>query len=91
MARPLQEIEQELLNLPQTERARLAHRLIVSLDEDVPTEEDVEAAWLEEIQRRDAEIERGEAQLIPADEVMRRVAEALKRNWTQGRSPAGFG
>lgn len=80
MARPLKEIEQELLNLPQTERARLARRLIVSLDEDVPADEGVEAAWLEEIKRRDAEIESGEAELIPADEAMRRVAEALKKN-----------
>lgn len=78
MARPMKEIEQELLNLPQAERARLAHRLIVSLDEDVPADEGVEAAWLEEIKRRDAEIERGEARLIPADEAMRRVSEALK-------------
>lgn len=29
MARPLLEIEQELLSLPQNERAQLAHRLIV--------------------------------------------------------------
>ena len=78
MARPMKEIEQELLNLPQAERARLAHRLIVSLDEDVPADEGVAAAWLEEIKRRDAEIERGEARLIPADEAMRRVSEALK-------------
>ena len=45
----MKEIEQELLNLPQAERARLAHRLIVSLDEHVPADEGVEAAWLEEI------------------------------------------
>jgi putative addiction module component (TIGR02574 family) len=80
MARPLKEIEQELLNLPQAERARLAHRLIVSLDEDVPYNEGVEAAWLEEIKRRDAEIERGDALMIPAEEVMRRVSDALKKN-----------
>jgi hypothetical protein len=80
MSRPLKEIEQELLNLPQAERARLAHRLIVSLDEDVPADEGVEAAWLEETRRRDAEIERGEVEPIPADEAMRRVAEALKKN-----------
>jgi hypothetical protein len=80
MARPLKEIEQELLNLPQAERARLAHRLIVSLDEDIPADEGVEAAWLEEVRRRDAEIERGEVQPIPADEAMRQVDEALKQN-----------
>lgn len=80
MARSLMEIEQELLSLPQAERARLAHRLIVSLDEDVPPDEGVEAAWIEEVKRRDAEIERGDAQLIPAEEAMRRVSEALKKN-----------
>lgn len=80
MARPLKEIEQELLNLPQAERAQLAHRLIVSLDEDVPPDEGNEAAWLEEIKRRDAENERGDALLIPAEEAMRRVSDALKKN-----------
>ena len=80
MARPLKEIEQELLHLPQAERARLAHRLIVSLDEDLPSDEGVEAAWLEETKRRDAEIERGDVRMIPAEEAMRRVTEALKKN-----------
>ena len=80
MARPLKEIEQELLHLPQAERARLAHRLIVSLDEDLPPDEGIEAAWLDEIKRRDAEIERGKVQTIPAEEAMRRVSEALKKN-----------
>ena len=80
MVRPLKEIEQELLHLPQAERARLAHRLIVSLDEDLPPDEGIEAAWIEEIKRRDAEIERGDVQTIPAEEAMRRVSEALKKN-----------
>jgi putative addiction module component (TIGR02574 family) len=80
MARPLKEIEQELLHLPQAERARLAHRLIVSLDEDLPPDEGIEAAWLDEIKRRDAEIERGDVRTIPAEDAMRRVSEALKKN-----------
>lgn len=80
MARPLKEIEQELLHLPQVERARLAHRLIVSLDEDLPPDEGIDAAWLDEIKRRDAEMERGDVQTIPAEEAMRRVSEALKTN-----------
>lgn len=78
MARPLKEIERELLSLPQEERARLAHELIVSLDKDEQTEEGVEVAWLEEVKRRDAEIERGEVRTIPADEALRRAHEALK-------------
>lgn len=79
MVRPLKEIEQELLHLPQAERARLAHRLIVSLDEDVPADEGVEATWIEEIKRRDAEIERGDVQTISAEEAMRRVSEVLNK------------
>ncbi len=80
MARPLNEIESELLNLPQAERARLAHRLIVSLDEDVPANQGIEAAWVSEIERRNAEIERGDAEPIPEEEAMHRVAEALKKD-----------
>ena len=72
MARSLKQIEQQLLHLPQAERARLAHRLIVSLDEDI------EATWIEETKRRDAEIEHGDIQPIPAEEAMRRVADCLK-------------
>lgn len=78
MVRPLKEIEQELMSLSPKERARLAHELIVSLDQDEQTEEGVEAAWLEEVKRRDAEIERGEVQTIPANEALRRAHEALK-------------
>lgn len=52
----------------------------MSLDEDVPYDEGVDAAWHEEIKRRDAEIERGDAQMIPAEEAMRRVSGAQKKN-----------
>lgn len=72
MARPLKEIEQELLSLPQRERAELAHRLIVSLDASNPTQEDVDAAWLAEVKRRDGEMERGDVQAIRYEEAMRK-------------------
>jgi putative addiction module component (TIGR02574 family) len=79
MARPLKEIEQELMNLSHQERARIAHALIVSLNDEeerLPKAER-EALWLEEIKRRDTEIERGEVQPIPAEEVMRRAYGAV--------------
>lgn len=78
MSRPVAEIELELLGLPEADRARIAHRLIVSLDETGPTDAGVEAAWLDEIKRRDAEIERGEVQTIPAEEAMCRAYEAQR-------------
>ncbi len=77
MARPLKEIELELLSLPQRERAELAHRLIVSLDEG--KDDDVDAYWRNELDRRQREIENGTAELIPAEEAMRRARAALKK------------
>jgi putative addiction module component (TIGR02574 family) len=60
-----EELELAVLSLPAGDRARLARRLIESLDQDA----DVEAAWDEEIARRVARIEAGEAELVPAEEV----------------------
>lgn len=82
MVRPLKEIEQELTNLSHEERARLAHALIVSLDEEEGrlSKAERDALWLEEIKRRDAEIERGEVQLIPAEAAMRRAHHALEKD-----------
>lgn len=77
MARPIEELKRELLELAPEERAQLAHELIVSLEES--TDSDVEAAWFGEILRRDAEVERGEAKLIPAEDALRQIRIALKR------------
>ena len=82
MARPLKDIEQELLALPQKERAELAHRLIVSLDENAPLQEDVDAAWLVEVKRRDAEMQLGKVKAIPYGEAMRLARDALKEKTT---------
>lgn len=81
MARPLKEIEQELMNLSREVRARLARTLIVSLDEEEEqlSQTECEALWLEEIKRRDAEIERGEVQLIPAEEVLRKLRKKFTK------------
>lgn len=70
MSLPVEQLETEALELPHRERARLAHRLIVSLDED-PSEDpvEVERAWEVEIRRRVAELEAGTAELIPAEQV----------------------
>lgn len=59
----IDELENLLLQLPQPERARLAERLIASLDE----ESDLDEEWYDEAERRlgDFESENG----IPAEEV----------------------
>jgi putative addiction module component (TIGR02574 family) len=60
----LEQLEQELLKLPATERARLAERLISSLDE----ESELEKAWYDEAERRLSAIRAGAVREVPADE-----------------------
>jgi putative addiction module component (TIGR02574 family) len=69
-------VEYEALRLPPEGRAQLAQKLLLSLD--ALSEEELEDAWLTEANRRARELDRGEVQPIPADEV-RRKARALLR------------
>ncbi|HET7233209.1 MAG TPA: addiction module protein [Longimicrobium sp.] len=72
-------IETEALQLPASERAALAHRLIASLEEDGEDDPaDVELAWTAEIRRRLNEYRRGEVQPIPSDEVFAKARKLLK-------------
>ena len=52
------------LKLDPQERARIAHETIVSPEEG-PTEDGVEAAWEQELQRRAGEIDSGTVKLEP--------------------------
>lgn len=69
-------LEHEALRLPPEDRAKLAQKLLLSLD--ALSEEELEQAWLIEADRRARELDHGEVQPIPADEV-RRKAQALLR------------
>jgi hypothetical protein len=75
MASILAEIKDKASRLPETERAELALSLIESLDG--PPDADVEESWRLEIDRRIGQIERGEVQLIPGDEVFARLRRRL--------------
>lgn len=67
----VEELKEKALCLKPEERAYLAQALIASLDE--MNEEEIEKLWIQEAVRRDQEIERGEARLLPADEVFERI------------------
>ena len=71
-----QTIEHEALGLPPEDRAKLAQKLLLSLD--TLTEKESERTWLIEAERRARELDRGDVQPISADEV-RRKARALLR------------
>lgn len=74
----LEQLEAAALELSLTERARLAHRLLVSLDEDAEDPAEVEQAWLEEAERRYQRYLAGETQAVPAAEAIARVRAGLK-------------
>ena len=61
----------EALALPANERAELASSLIDSLDS--TCDEDVEAAWQEEIARRIERLRSGTARTIPWEEVQKKA------------------
>lgn len=69
-------VEKEALALPVANRARLAQRLLESLDR--LSAEEAEKLWLAEAVRRAREIDDGKAKLVTADELERRVQAHLK-------------
>ena len=73
MISPIRELEAAALALPPGDRARLAERLLQSLDDEA---EEVEAAWVAEVQDRLARFRAGELEARPVEEVM---AEARRR------------
>ena len=69
----LEEIEAAALQLAPTERAHLAERLLVSLDED----DEILASWVAEAERRGEAYERGEMEAIDFDESIARLKAKL--------------
>lgn len=65
------ELESEVLKLDPPTRARLAEVLLRSLDE--LSEEEVEALWLDEAERRERAWDAGDVEGIPAEQVMREL------------------
>jgi len=75
MESKLDEVFTTALKLGVEERAELAGRLLVSLDE--RSESEIERLWLEEAERRLEELRSGKVRGIPADEVFRRAMDDI--------------
>jgi len=69
-------IEGTALHLPLQQRAELAHKLLLSLDEQ--NEDEIAEAWRVEALRRAAEIDSGQVDTVSAEEV-RAAARSLLR------------
>ncbi len=69
MAHSLREIAKDALKLSAENRARLAVRLLSSLEETTESPEEIEKLWIAEADRRFQELRDGVVKGIPAREV----------------------
>ena len=76
MASPARQIESKALKLSTRERARLAERLISSLDEE--PDPDAEKLWIREAERRLDELRSGRVRGRPAASVLRKARSTLR-------------
>lgn len=70
MTQDAHELLQKALALPENERAELAGSLISSLEATV--DQDVDAAWQEEVVRRLHEVQSGKVETVSWEEVQRK-------------------
>lgn len=76
MAKAVAELEREFLALNEQDRASLLRVLIGHLDD--PHDSDVEGVWLDEAERRLAEIDAGTAKTHPAEQAFQEIRSRLK-------------
>ena len=76
MNRSAPEVFDAALALPEDDRAKLAEKLVESLDGDVSA--DAEDAWAAEIERRLARIDAGQARLLSMEDAVARLHRAAR-------------
>lgn len=76
MAKLAENIIKAAVKLPQKDRVRVVERLLNTLDPEA--EQDVDAAWAAEIERRSREIKEGTVRLLPWKEVKSRARKRAR-------------
>lgn len=69
------ELISEAVSLPVEIRLQLVEKLLESLN---PSHKDIDELWALEAERRVNEIEKGEVETVPGDEVFRKLRERRK-------------
>ena len=77
MTKGAEKILAEALTLDTRERADLAAKLLASLDGE--PDDEVEAAWAAEVERRIQDIDAGRAELVPWEDVERRIEKEIRK------------
>jgi hypothetical protein len=77
MTTDYKEIESSALNLTRKNKARLAETLLLSIHGNIDHE--IEQAWIEEVQRREASLKSGETTLYSASDVMKEARNRIQK------------
>lgn len=72
------DILERALGLPESDRAELASRLILSLEPDGDGPETEDAAWAAELEERLRRFEAGESKAIPIEEALDQIRQSLR-------------
>lgn len=83
MSKQLEKMNTEAMSLSVKERAKLAHDLIVSIEDE--KEDDVTNAWDREIHQRTKEIKMGIAKGRPAEQVLAEIRAKYEINNSRSR------
>ena len=78
MVKKAEDVFKDALALTADEREQLV-RLLIEQPAGSWVTPEIEQAWMDEIERRVGAIDRGEAELIPAEEVFRRLDESFAK------------
>jgi len=70
------ELISEAISLPIEIRLQVVEKILESLN---PSHKDIDELWAIEAERRVAEIEKGEVETVPGDEVFRKLHDRLKK------------
>lgn len=70
-----EQLEAEIMKLSLDARAKLAERIILSLD--APSDEENLQLWVQEAERRLKDLREGKAKEIPAEDVFQRARAAI--------------
>jgi putative addiction module component (TIGR02574 family) len=70
------ELMSEAVSLPVEIRVQLVEKLLESLN---PSHKDIDELWATEVERRIAEIDRGEVKTVQGEDVFRKLRDRLKK------------
>lgn len=77
MVASAEKILEEALDLPIDARLILIDKLLQSTN--LPTQSEIDQAWAMEVESRSQSIDRGEAKLIPGEEVFKKVKQRFSK------------